>query len=146
MKRSRGFTLIELMIVVLIIATLALIAFCSYSKQVRKSRRAEAREAVSSVALSPGEMAPATTTLYLGTDSDAADITAFGAITSGPYYTIAISSVKDATGYATTAAPKGDQASGPLRHADLDHGRRRRNQDPRHPRLLVSPGLHPTTR
>lgn len=42
-KRSRGFTLIELMIVVAIVAILASIAYPSYQEQVRKSRRAEAQ-------------------------------------------------------------------------------------------------------
>ena len=40
---SRGFTLIELMIVVAIIAILAAVAYPSYISQMRKSRRAEAQ-------------------------------------------------------------------------------------------------------
>lgn len=41
--RSRGFTLIELMIVVAVIAILAVIAYPSYTRQVQKSRRAQAK-------------------------------------------------------------------------------------------------------
>jgi type IV pilus assembly protein PilE len=41
--RSRGFTLIEVMIVVAIVAILAAIAYPSYLESVRRSRRAEAR-------------------------------------------------------------------------------------------------------
>jgi type IV pilus assembly protein PilE len=41
--RSRGFTLIELMIVVAIVAILAMIAYPSYTRQVQKSRRAQAK-------------------------------------------------------------------------------------------------------
>jgi type IV pilus assembly protein PilE len=41
--RSRGFTLIELMIVVTIVAVLAGVAYPSYVDSVNKSRRAEAR-------------------------------------------------------------------------------------------------------
>ncbi len=51
MKTRRGFTLIELMIVVLVIAVLAGLAFSGYQKQVRKSRRAEAKQIVSDYAL-----------------------------------------------------------------------------------------------
>ena len=51
MTRAHGFTLIELMIVVLIIAVLAGLAFSAYNNQVRKSRRAEAKQIVSDYAL-----------------------------------------------------------------------------------------------
>ncbi len=46
MKRVRGFTLLELMIVVAVIAILAVLALGNYTKQVRKSRRAEAKQVV----------------------------------------------------------------------------------------------------
>ena len=42
---NRGFTLIELMIVVAIVAILAAIAYPAYTESVRKGRRAEARTA-----------------------------------------------------------------------------------------------------
>src|SRR6185436_15605068 len=51
MKRVRGFTLLELMIVVVIIAILAGVALSSYQKQVRKSRRAEAKQGVTDISL-----------------------------------------------------------------------------------------------
>jgi type IV pilus assembly protein PilE len=41
--RKRGFTLIELMVVVAIVAILAMIAYPSYTRQVQKSRRAQAK-------------------------------------------------------------------------------------------------------
>ena len=45
MKR-RGFTLIELMIVVAVIAIIAAIAFPSYQNQIQKTRRADAQSAL----------------------------------------------------------------------------------------------------
>lgn len=45
-RASRGFTLIELMIVVAVIAILGAIAYPSYQESVRKGRRAEGRAAL----------------------------------------------------------------------------------------------------
>lgn len=49
MKKSRGFTLIELMITVVVIGVLSAIAFPSYTESVRKSKRAEGRTAMMEV-------------------------------------------------------------------------------------------------
>ena len=46
MRRNRGITLIELMIVVVIVAIIASIAYPSYQEQVRKTRRSDAKAAL----------------------------------------------------------------------------------------------------
>lgn len=48
-RRNRGFTLIEMMIVVVIVAILAAVALPAYQSQMRKSRRAEAVSALSQI-------------------------------------------------------------------------------------------------
>jgi type IV pilus assembly protein PilE len=44
MRATRGFTLLELMITVVIVAIFAAIALPSYQEQIRKTRRADARQ------------------------------------------------------------------------------------------------------
>jgi type IV pilus assembly protein PilE len=50
MKKTQGFTLIEIMIVVVIVAILAAVAVPSYQDSVRKTRRADAKEALTKAA------------------------------------------------------------------------------------------------
>lgn len=108
MKRTRGFTLLELMIVVGVIAILAAIALSGYQKQVRKSRRAEAKQIISDVSLRE-EKWRSNNTKYLGTDSTPANKALFGTIASGTYYTVAITTAESGTGYTVTGTPSGDQ-------------------------------------
>jgi type IV pilus assembly protein PilE len=105
MRKSSGFTLIELMIVVLIVAVLAGLAYSGYQQQVRKSRRAEAKQVLSEIALRQ-EKWRSNNVSYLGTDSSVAETTAFGSIPSGSFYTIAITTAESGTAFTATATPK----------------------------------------
>lgn len=49
MKRQRGFTLIELMIVIAIVAIIASVAYPSYQAQVLKTRRADAHASLTDI-------------------------------------------------------------------------------------------------
>ena len=109
MRRIRGFTLLELMIVVVVIAILAALAMSGYSKQVRKSHRAEAKQILAQVVLRE-EKWRANNPLYLGTDSSAANKTLFGSISAGSYYTVAITTGQSGAAYTIAATPTGDQA------------------------------------
>ena len=75
----RGFTLIELMIVVVVIGILAAIAYPAYMDQVRKTRRTEAKAALQQ-AMNRQER------LYTTTNSYASSMTAVG-FGADPYIT-----------------------------------------------------------
>jgi len=109
MRRIRGFTLIELMVVVLVIAVLAGLAMTSYSKQIRKARRAEARQALSDLALRQekyraNHVVYGTCNQVSGTDptltTNCANYNA-----NLKYYTVAVTA-SSASGYTMTATGK----------------------------------------
>jgi type IV pilus assembly protein PilE len=102
MKRQRGFTLLELMIVVVVIAVLAGLALSGYQKQIRKSRRAEAKEVISDLTLKEEKYRSNNTTF-------AATAASVGGAMTSNYYTITLSGAS-ASGYTVTATPTGDQA------------------------------------
>ncbi len=99
MKRSAGFTLIELMIVVAVIGILSAIAYPSFIQQVQTSRRAEATAEIGQVQLAM-ERWRADRASYAG--SGVAPV-------STNHYTIAIGAA-DANGYTITGTPIGSQA------------------------------------
>lgn len=104
-QRSRGFTLMEMMIVVVILAILAAIALPSYQKYVLRSHRAEG-QALLSEAAARQERYFAQNNSYAGTAA-ALNMTSY--VAGLQYYGLAISNVGAST-YTLTATATGSQA------------------------------------
>jgi len=104
----RGFTLIEVMIVVAIVAILTALAFPSYTEYIRRGHRAEARAALLQASQWMERAATATGTYPL----TASFPTTLTTIKSGRY-TIAVASppasAASGTAYTLTATPAGGQ-------------------------------------
>jgi type IV pilus assembly protein PilE len=113
MRKARGFTLLELMIVVVIVAIIAAIAVASYAEQVRKGRRAEATRAVGELQLNL-ERWRAEHPCYgqSGSGGCPTTFTASGTypvVSTSSFYTIAIATATPAA-YSITATPAGVHA------------------------------------
>lgn len=102
-KRSSGFTLIELMIVVAIIGILAAIAVPAYSNYVLKGKRSDAKAELLKVQIAQ-EKYRASNVSY-GTLIQIGSSAASTYTSPGGYYTIAISGTPDATTFTATATP-----------------------------------------
>ena len=105
--RKRGFSLIELMIVVAIIAILVALALPSYQAYIRKSKRDEAQQLLMNWANNE-EIWRATNTTY-------ADASTVLGVPTHDYYTFTVTNVS-ATTYTLTATANGDQTN------DKEHG------------------------
>jgi len=106
MLKAKGFTLIELMIVIAVIAIIAAIALPSYSEFVRKSRRAEAARFAGDMQLSlerwRAENPSYANCAVVGCGSGT--YPASPNATTSPFYTVAVAAA-DGTSYRITATP-----------------------------------------
>jgi type IV pilus assembly protein PilE len=126
--KPKGFTLIELMIVVAIIGILAAIAYPSYQDSVRKSRRADAKAALLGFSNAMERHFTVSNTYEGaaagGTDTGTPAATIYPAeapIDGGTkYYDLTINAAGGSS-FTLWAAPKGAQASDPCGTLTLTH-------------------------
>ena len=107
-NRARGFTLIELKIVVAIIAVIAAVAYPSFVNFMMKGRRADGRELLMRVAAAQEKF-------YTNNNVYSASLAnlALSGVSEQGYYRIVNGPVLDATSqtYVVTATPQGVQAT-----------------------------------
>lgn len=104
---GRGFTLIELMIVVAVIAILAAIALPAYDQYIKRARRADAKEALLRLQIAQEKWRTNNVT-YSGSLADLG----VSALSVDGFYDIEITEGSaSATGFVATASGKGSQGT-----------------------------------
>lgn len=115
LRRSGGFTLIELMITVAVVAILAAIAYPAYTEQVRKARRSAAQSAVMEAASKEQQLFLDRRSYQAAANTaamEAAPLRVNVGSSARGFYNFSITTGVDADGSPTfliTAAPTGDQ-------------------------------------
>src|SRR5580693_6458506 len=115
LKRITGFSLIELMVVVVIAAILVSLALPSYMLQVRQSRRTEARTAILDLAGREERFFSTNGATYTAAPGNLG-YTAFGIPIGSGYYSLAVctpdclASALPAPSYSVTATPVAGQS------------------------------------
>ena len=102
----RGFTLIELMVVLAVAAILSAVALPSYQGQVAKGRRADGKQALVELAQKLERFYTERGT-FAGATLGGSGL--YPAVSSGGYYSLAIIS-QTVDGFTLTATPRGNQA------------------------------------
>ena len=106
LRRSHGFTLIELMVVVAVVAILSAIAYPSYRDSVLKGRRAEARSALAELLQQQERFMTQNNSYQAFVSSDSVPFKTFvGQDASGATYTLSATTC-DATGGGTAPSIK----------------------------------------
>ena len=113
MRKSQGFTLIELMVTVAIVAVLAAIAYPSYMNQVRRSNRTDARNALLQVQVAEEKYFLSGNTNSYGTLAQLNAPTILSGLrisgstyqSANGYYTITVTPATPTTTYTATAVP-----------------------------------------
>lgn len=103
---ARGFTLIEMMVVVAVVAILASVAYPSYAAQVAKGRRADGKQALVELAQKLERYYTERGT-YVGAALGSGGL--YPATSSGGYYTLSIAT-QTVDGFSISAVPRGTQS------------------------------------
>ena len=119
-ETARGFTLIELMVVVAIVGILASIAYPSYVEYVRKSRRSECAAVLANASQALERRLSATNTYLVGGASSLPGPATCPADGGTTFYNVAFTAAT-ATTYTLSATPTGAQAGDRCGSLTLTH-------------------------